>query len=69
MSRRALQASVASQTLAEQSMATPLRDLLHGPVVGVGLATPLGEALRTMHDRRIGSVLVLDPEWRRAGAC
>ena len=61
MSRRALQASVASQTLAEQSMATPLRELLRAPVAAVGPATPLAEALQMMHERRIGSVLVLDP--------
>ena len=60
MSSSALQASHASQTLAEQSMATPLRELLRGAPVGVDPATPLGEALRLMHDRRIGSVLVLD---------
>ena len=60
MSNRALQASVASQTLAEQSMATPLRDLLRGAPVGVAPSTPLREALRLMHERRIGSVLVQD---------
>ena len=62
MSRKALQTSVASQTLAEQSMATPLRDLMRAPVAGVAPATPLDEALQLMHDRRIGSVLVLDPD-------
>ncbi|MBK6866211.1 MAG: CBS domain-containing protein [Ideonella sp.] len=60
MSNRALQASVASQTLAEQSMATPLRDLLRGAPVGVAPSTPLRDALRLMHERRIGSVLVQD---------
>lgn len=62
MSRRALQASVASQTLAEQSMATPLRELVRAPALGVRAETPLAEALQLMHDRRIGSVLVLDAD-------
>ena len=60
LSRRALRADYASQTLAEQSLETPLRDLLRGAPVGVAPATPLADALALMHERRIGSVLVQD---------
>ena len=56
----------ASQTLAQQSMETPLARLLRGAPVGVGAATPLADALRLMHDRHTGSVLVLDAATGRA---
>ncbi len=60
LSRRELQVAYASQTLAEQSLDTALGDLLRRAPYGVGPATPLSDALRAMHERRIGSVLVLD---------
>jgi len=60
LSRRSLQVAYASQTLAEQSLETPLRDLVRRAAVGVAPTTPLSTALRLMHDKRIGSVLVLD---------
>jgi CBS domain-containing protein len=59
LSRKALQVAYASQTLAEQSLETPLRDLLRRAAYGVAPGTPLGTALKEMHDKRIGSVLVL----------
>ena len=58
LSRQALQAAYASQSLAEQSLETPLRELLQRAAVGVTPATPLATALQLMHDKRIGSVLV-----------
>jgi CBS domain-containing protein len=60
LSRRALQVAYASQSLAEQSLETPLGQLVRRAAYGVAPATPLGDALRAMHDKRIGSVLVLD---------
>ena len=57
-SRRALQAAYASQTLAEQSLETPLGQLARQPVVACPPQTPLAEALDRMHKRRIGSMLV-----------
>ena len=60
LSRSTLQASFASQTLAEQSLETPLGDLLRRAAVGVAPSTPLAVALRMMHEQRIGSVLVQD---------
>ncbi|MFY8117022.1 MAG: DUF294 nucleotidyltransferase-like domain-containing protein [Roseateles sp.] len=64
LSRRALQVSYASQTLAEQSLETPLGELLaqRAAPVGVPPDTPLRQALTLMHERRIGSVLVLDAQ-------
>jgi CBS domain-containing protein len=61
LSQQALQAAHASQVLAEQSLETPLAQLLRRPPVGVAPHTPLGDALRTMHEQRIGSILVTDP--------
>jgi CBS domain-containing protein len=60
LSRRALQVAYASQSLAEQSLETPLGHLVRRAAYGVPPATPLEDALRAMHDRRIGSVLVQD---------
>ena len=58
LSRRALQVAYASQTLAEQSLETPLGDLLGRPPVTCPPHTPLRDALAEMHRRRIGSILV-----------
>jgi len=58
LSRRTLQAAYASQTLAEQSLEGPLGSLPRKPPVCVAPETPLAQALATMHERRIGSVLV-----------
>ncbi|HPG78431.1 MAG TPA: DUF294 nucleotidyltransferase-like domain-containing protein [Piscinibacter sp.] len=60
LSRRTLQAAYASQTLAEQSLEGPLGSLPRKPPVCVAPQTPLAQALATMHERRIGSVLVAD---------
>ena len=62
LSRQALQATYASQSLAEQSLETPLRELLRGAAVGVAPDAPLSQALQLMHEKRIGSVLVLAPD-------
>jgi CBS domain-containing protein len=55
-----LQVAYASQSLAEQSLETPLGQLVRRAAYGVPPTTPLADALRAMHDKRIGSVLVLD---------
>lgn len=60
LSRRSLQAAFASQTLAEQSLEAPLGSLPRKAPVCVSPSTPLADALATMHERRIGSVLVAD---------
>lgn len=58
LSRRALQVAFASQTLAEQSLETPLGELLRVAPFACGAQTPLRDALAEMHARRIGSVVV-----------
>jgi CBS domain-containing protein len=62
LSRRALQVAYASQSLAEQSLETPLGQLLRRAAYTVPPATPLAEALAAMHAKRIGSVLVADDD-------
>ncbi len=62
-SRQALQRSFGEQALAQQTLATPLSQLLQQPlrpIVGVPPTQTLQRALQTMHDQRIGSVLVTD---------
>ena len=58
LSRRALQVAYASQTLAEQSLETPLGDLVQRAPVACAPDTPLREVLRQMQQRRIGSMVV-----------
>ncbi|MFN7446551.1 MAG: DUF294 nucleotidyltransferase-like domain-containing protein [Curvibacter sp.] len=58
LSRQALQVAYSSQTLAEQSLETPLGDLARRAPVTCRPQTPLRDALVEMHQRRIGSMLV-----------
>jgi CBS domain-containing protein len=58
LSRQALQVAYSSQTLAEQSLETPLGELARRAPVTCPAATPLREVLTEMHQRRIGSMLV-----------
>jgi len=67
LSRRALQVAYSSQALAEQSLETPLGELARITPVTCSPATPLREVLQTMHGKRIGSMLVADPQGRPLG--
>jgi CBS domain-containing protein len=58
LSRQALQVAYSSQTLAEQSLETPLGALVRQAPVSCRPQTPLREALTEMEQRRIGSMLV-----------
>lgn len=60
LSRAALQVAYSSQALAEQSLETPLADLGHKAPVTCPPETPLREVITLMHERRIGSMLVVD---------
>ncbi len=62
LSRKALQVAYSSQTLAEQSMETPLGALPRKNPLVVGPQAPIREALSLMHERRVGSVLVQDAQ-------
>jgi CBS domain-containing protein len=59
-SRRALQESARSRALAEQSLETPLRQVMRREPAMLGEHATIGDALRLMEERRIGSVLVGD---------
>lgn len=67
LSRRALQAAYSSQALAEQSLETPLGELIKRPPMACSPGTPLRDALAQMHRGRIGSMLVTDPQGRPLG--
>ena len=60
LSRAALQVAYSSQALAEQSLETPLGELARKAPVTCTPQTPLREVLTLMHERRIGSMLVVD---------
>jgi CBS domain-containing protein len=61
LSQRALQVASAAQSLAEHSLETPLGEMIRRSAVGVAPTTPLASALQLMHDRRVGSILVIEP--------
>ena len=60
LSQRAMQASYASQTLAEQSLEAPLGSLPRKIALTCTADASLQQALTRMHERRVGSVLVVD---------
>ncbi|BEI37826.1 DUF294 nucleotidyltransferase-like domain-containing protein [Polynucleobacter sp. HIN7] len=59
-SRTALRNSFASQALTEQSLESPMRDLALKKPISVRPDTPLKVALQLIHDKKVGSVLVVD---------
>lgn len=67
LSRQAVQADYASRLLAGQSLESPLGVLARKTPVAVAAGTPLETALALMHERRVGSLLVLDGEGRAQG--
>lgn len=60
LSQRALQGRFASRALAEQTLEAPLARFVRKAPLAVPPSTPLADALRAMHERRVGSVLVTD---------
>lgn len=67
LSRRAVQADYASQSLAEQSLEARLGTLPRRAPASLPPSAPLVQALSLMHERRIGSVLVADTEGAALG--
>jgi CBS domain-containing protein len=67
LARSALQAAEGAQALAEHSLESPLARLPRRGAVACAPGTPLMAALRLMHERRVGSVLVVDAEDRALG--
>jgi|CXWL01.1.fsa_nt_gi CBS domain-containing protein len=67
LSRRAVQAAYSSQALAEQSLEARLDTLPGKSPLTCGPDTPLAQALASMHERRVGSVLVTDAQGAALG--
>ena len=66
-SQRLLREGQAAQALAEQSLESPLGELLRNPAVSVPPGTTTGEVLESMHRRRLGSMPVADEAGRVVG--
>ncbi len=67
LSRSALQAEQGAHALSEQTLESPLAQLPRKPPVACSPDTPVMTALQQMHDRRVGSVLVLDGQGQAVG--
>ncbi|MEO4048479.1 putative nucleotidyltransferase substrate binding domain-containing protein [Pseudomonas sp. CAU 1711] len=52
---------------AQYSLDTPLRELALQQPVACAAATPLREAVRRMHEQHVGSIVVVDEQWRAEG--
>lgn len=59
-SRRVLRAQAGEQVLDEGRLMAPLREICTTPAVACAPGTPIREALRTMRERRVGSMVVVD---------
>lgn len=66
-SRQALQAAYSAQTLAEYSLERPLGEFVRRAAVTIVPDASIAAALQTMHDKCIGSIVVVDAEGAAAG--
>ncbi len=66
-SQRSVQAKYASELTEQQSLETPLADLVRREPVRCGAELPLERALEIMRDEQIGSIVVVDGEDRPLG--
>jgi|TARA_Y100001951_G_scaffold103317_1_gene111872 CBS domain-containing protein len=60
LSRKAIQVAYSSQTLAEQTLEKPLRDVCRHEPFSCAPTTPLKQVLEVMHEHRIGSMIVVN---------
>ncbi len=60
LSRKAIQVAYSSQTLAEQTLEKPLRDVCRHEPFSCAPNTPLKQVLEVMHEHRIGSMIVVN---------
>ena len=67
LSRASVRAEYAAAVTGEHGLSTPLGELLRHPPVTVAPSVALGEALRLMESRRIGSLPVVDAQNRATG--
>ena len=62
LSRQQMQAAYAADASAQRTLATPLGDLLRGEPLACSPETPLREVFARMHERRVGSIMVTEPD-------
>lgn len=62
LSRKAIQVAYSSQTLAEQTLEKPLRDVCRQEPFSCAPNTPLKHVLEVMHEHRIGSMIVVNEQ-------
>ena len=67
LSRMRLQSEYAATATEQRGLATPLSALLRQASIVCGPETPLADALKTMEDRRIGSMPIVDAESKPLG--
>ena len=67
LAQRALHERAAAQALAAQPMDAPLARFVGPPPLAVTSTALLGPALQAMHERRVGSMLVVDDTGRALG--
>jgi CBS domain-containing protein len=60
LAQQALRVAYASEALQAQTLEAPLSSLARKPLLACTPDTPLAEALQQMHDRRVGSVVLVD---------
>lgn len=59
VSREALRQSYSARSMVEQSLERPLREVMRAQPLVCAPETPLAQALAQMHERRVGSMLVV----------
>jgi CBS domain-containing protein len=69
LSRREMQQTYAAEASAERTMNTPLADLLRGPALTCAPETTLREAFSRMHERHVGSIVVVQPAGEGETVC
>ena len=62
LAQQALRETYASEALHEQSLEAPLSTLRRKPLLACAADTALAQALALMHERRVGSVVVVDAQ-------
>ena len=62
LAQQALREAYASEALHEQALEAPLSTLRRKPVLACSADTALAQALALMHERRVGSVVVVDAQ-------
>ncbi|HEX4855897.1 MAG TPA: DUF294 nucleotidyltransferase-like domain-containing protein [Limnobacter sp.] len=62
LSRKAIQAAYSSQSLAEQTLQKPLRDVCNIEPFSCSSQTPLRQVLEVMSEHRIGSMIVVNAD-------